>query len=263
LPQQTDLEDAACVPRFEELFDHKTARWSILAPQVLQSGAAADKTVAVMPTEIERGRAHRQYASCVEMNTQLRLMAPTCEVVSLFRGVPWLRAFPIGRAAAQTIEEMKMRTKRCLIPPALTLLLCVAVAQTKPNFSGEWKMNAAKSDFGQMPAPTSLVLKIAHSDPELKVARTQVSERGEFTSESAYTTDGKECVNKTRFGESKSTLKWEGNALVIATKMDFQGNEVTITEKWSLSDDGKTLTQNRHFSSSQGEGDAKTVLEKQ
>ncbi len=145
----------------------------------------------------------------------------------------------------------------------LALLLCAVAAQAKPNFSGEWKLNASKSDFGMMPAPTSLVQKITHNDPELKVVRTQVSERGEFTNESVYTTDGKECVNKSRFGETKSTLKWDGDVLVIESKMDFQGNAVTVTEKWSLSEDGKTLTLNRHFSSSQGEGDVKTVLEKQ
>jgi hypothetical protein len=143
------------------------------------------------------------------------------------------------------------------------LLLCYSIAQAKPNFSGEWKMNVAKSDFGPMPAPTSAVQKVNHNEPELKVARTQVSERGEFTTESAYTTDGKECVNKTRMGESKSTLKWDGDVLVIESKMDFQGSPVTITEKWNLSADGKVLTLDRHFSSAQGEGDTKTVFEKQ
>jgi len=156
-----------------------------------------------------------------------------------------------------------MRTTRRLMLAAMSLVLCAALAQAKPNFNGEWKLNASKSDFGMMPAPTSLVLKITHSDPDMKVVRTQVGEQGEFTNESAYTTDGKECVNKSRFGETKSTLKWDGDVLVINSKMDFQGNEVTITEKWSLSEDGKTLTQNRHFSTSQGEGDVRTVLEKQ
>jgi hypothetical protein len=38
---------------------------------------------------------------------------------------------------------------------------------------------------------------------------------------------------------------------------------VTITEKWSLSGDGKSLTILRHFATSQGEMDNKLVLEKQ
>jgi hypothetical protein len=158
---------------------------------------------------------------------------------------------------------MIMKKAKWIIVAGLMLLLCAVIAQAKPNFSGDWKMNPAKSDFGQMPAPTSMVQKITHDDPDLKVTSTSVSERGEFTNNLAYTTDGKECTNKTRMGESKSTLKWDGDTLVFETKADFQGNAVTITSKWTLSEDGKILTVNTHFSSSMGEGDSKTVLEKQ
>jgi hypothetical protein len=158
---------------------------------------------------------------------------------------------------------MTMKNAKWIIAAGLRLLLFAAVAQAKPNFSGDWKMNPAKSDFGQMPAPTSMVQKITHNDPDLKVVSTSVRESGEFTNTATYTTDGKECINKGRMGESKSTLKWDGDTLVIETKADFQGNAVAITSKWTLSEDGKTLTVNTHFSSSMGEGDSKTVLEKQ
>ncbi len=152
-------------------------------------------------------------------------------------------------------------TKICVA--AASILLCAMTAWAKADFTGEWKMNAAKSDFGAMPAPTSMTQKVAHNEPELKVVVTQVGERGEFTMESSYTTDGKECINQTRMGERKSTLKWEGDTLVIDSRMEFQGNAVTITDRWTLSEDGRTLTIRRHFSSSMGEGDSTIVLEKQ
>jgi len=156
-----------------------------------------------------------------------------------------------------------MKTAKWIVVAGLMLLLCAAMAQAKPNFSGDWKMNATKSDFGQMPAPTSMTQKVTHNDPNLKVVTTRASENGEFTNDAAYTTDGKECINKGRMGETKSTLKWDGDTLVIESKADFQGNAVTITNKWSLSEDGKTLTVNSHFASSMGEGDSKIVYEKQ
>jgi hypothetical protein len=136
-------------------------------------------------------------------------------------------------------------------------------AQSKPNFSGEWKLAPAKSDFGMMPAPSSGVQKITHNDPQLKVVNTQTGEQGTNTTDSSYTTDGKVCVNQGRMGDTKSTLKWDGNALVIETKADFQGTAVTITNRWILSDDGKVLTVNMHFSTPMGEGDAKMVYDKQ
>lgn len=155
-----------------------------------------------------------------------------------------------------------MRMSRWLVITLVALSVGTLFAQSKPNFSGEWKMVPSKSDYGMMPAPTTAVQKISHNDPELKVVNTQTGDQGTFTTESTYTTDGKECVNKGRMGDVKSTLKWDGNALVIDSKMDFQGNEVAITNKWTLSEDGKTLTMNMHFASSMGEGDAKIVYEK-
>lgn len=155
-----------------------------------------------------------------------------------------------------------MRMSRWLVITLVTLSVGTLFAQSKPNFSGEWKMVPAKSDFGMMPAPTTAVQKITHNDPELKVVNTQTGDQGTFTTESTYTTDGKECVNKGRMGDVKSTLKWDGNALVIDSKLDFQGTEVAITNRWTLSEDGKTLTMNMHFASGMGEGDAKIVYEK-
>jgi hypothetical protein len=61
----------------------------------------------------------------------------------------------------------------------------------------------------------------------------------------------------------KSTLKWDGDALTIESKMDSQGDAVKYTEKLTLSDDGKTLTKTAHLDGPQGEGDSKTVFEKQ
>jgi len=61
----------------------------------------------------------------------------------------------------------------------------------------------------------------------------------------------------------KSTLKWDGNALLIDTKGQFGENEVTMKDKWELSGDTKTLTAHRHFSGSRGEMNQKYVFEKQ
>jgi hypothetical protein len=156
-----------------------------------------------------------------------------------------------------------MKTAKIIVLASLALLICAALAQAKPDFTGDWKLDVAKSDFGQMPAPQSMVQKVTHSEPNLKVVSTQVSSRGEFTSERNYTTDGKECVNKMRNNDVKSTLKWDGDTLVINSKFSFQDNEITTAERWSLSGDGKVLTIKSHFSSPQGEGDSTRVLVKQ
>jgi hypothetical protein len=158
---------------------------------------------------------------------------------------------------------MRIMRRIGLILASLFFLAVSASAQTKPNFSGDWKLDAAKSNFGPMPAPTSLTQKISHNDPALKV---QTAQTGDFdiNSDFSFTTDGKESQNAVGNDfHMTSTAKWEGDTLVFDNKMDFQGTAMTSTDKWSLSPDGKTLTQQRHFSGPMGEGDSVLVLEKQ
>jgi hypothetical protein len=135
-------------------------------------------------------------------------------------------------------------------------------AQAKPNFSGSWKLNTGKSDFGAMPAPDSRSDTIAHEDPDLKDSYTQNGQMGETTAEMKYSTDGKETTNSIRGNEIKSTAKWDGDDLVIDGKAQFNGADVTLKDRWSLSADGKTLTIQRHVNSPVGETDQKIVLEK-
>ncbi len=156
-----------------------------------------------------------------------------------------------------------MKMSKWLVVALLVLSTGALFAQSKPNFSGEWTLVPAKSDFGMMPPPTSALQKVTHNEPQLKVVSTQTSDMGTMTTDSSYSTDGKECVNEGFMGSQvKSKLKWDGNVLVIDSNVDFQGTAVTITNKWTLSEDGKSLTVAVHFASPMGEGDARMVYEK-
>jgi hypothetical protein len=136
-------------------------------------------------------------------------------------------------------------------------------ALAAPNFSGTWKLNTAKSEFGQLPPPEKFLRTITHHDPSMKYKTEQAGPQGEFTTEVTCTTDGKECTNQYPQGAAKSTMKWEGDTLVVDSKRTIQDNELTFKEKWSLSGDGKTITINFHVSGGFGEFDLKYVLEKQ
>ncbi|MBI3473165.1 MAG: hypothetical protein HY013_17555 [Candidatus Solibacter usitatus] len=146
-----------------------------------------------------------------------------------------------------------------------TLVMCAfaAAAQDKASFAGTWKLNASKSDYGPMPAPDKLISKIAHEDPKLEVASEVSNQQGEFTTNSKYTTDGKECTNTNRGFEIKSTVKWDGAALMFESRGNFNGNDVTFKDKWMLGADGKTMTIARHITAPQGELDQTQVFEKQ
>jgi len=158
---------------------------------------------------------------------------------------------------------MRSHTCRVFSVALLAAAFGLLQAQAKPNFSGTWKLNASKSNFGPMPAPEARTDKITHQDPDLKDSFTQSGPMGEVTAELKYSTDGKETTSSVRGNQIKSTAKWEGDELVIAGKTSFEGGDVTLADRWSLSADGKTLTILRHVNSPMGETDQKIVLEKQ
>jgi hypothetical protein len=139
----------------------------------------------------------------------------------------------------------------------------MAMAADKPDFSGNWKMDADKSTFGPMPPPTSLTAKIAHKDPDISIEVTQSGAQGDQTSTMKYSTDGKETTNSMMGNDVKSKANWDGKTLVVVSNANFGGADVKLTNKFSLSEDGKTLTQALSISAPQGDFDLTYVLVKQ
>ena len=84
-----------------------------------------------------------------------------------------------------------------------------------------------------------------------------------------YTLDGKESVNK---GMMESTVKtittWSENkkeltfAKTILFEMNGEAMEFKITEVWSISDDGKTLTVKSAMTSQMGDTNLVLVYDK-
>lgn len=157
-----------------------------------------------------------------------------------------------------------MRTHFRLTHAAILLIALAAVAAAaQPNFSGTWKLNLAKSTFGEMPAPSSIVATIKHEEPNFQMAVQQSSDMGDMNYDVKYTTDGKECTNTIFDGPTVGVVKWDGEALTVATKGKFGDSDFTMNDRITLSEDGKVMTVLRHFSSGFGEGDQKMVFEKQ
>jgi hypothetical protein len=63
-----------------------------------------------------------------------------------------------------------------------------------------------------------------------------------------YGIDGKPYKNKAGDNDVTSTLKWEGDVLVVESTVWAPQGEATIVDRYSLSADKKVLTQNRKIS---------------
>ncbi|HLH00305.1 MAG TPA: hypothetical protein VKX49_28630 [Bryobacteraceae bacterium] len=154
-----------------------------------------------------------------------------------------------------------MHRKLILMSFAATVLATCLTA--KPNFSGTWVLNVSKSDFGPLPGPSNETTVIEHNDPTLKVAVKAQTAQGDQDFVLNFTTDGQEATNQQGPLTLKSKLSWDGDSLVVDSTTSLQGNDITIKQVWTLSADGKTLTQNAHLSAAAlGEADQKLVFEK-
>jgi hypothetical protein len=114
---------------------------------------------------------------------------------------------------------------------------------SKTNFSGTWAFSEAKSNLGDAGFRGASKLTITQDGNDLSVARDRTNQNGELvTTTDKYTLDGKECVNTSGRGPSKSIVTWsaDGKSLNFAVTRTFerdgQTTEVKSSEVWSLTD---------------------------
>jgi Tol biopolymer transport system component len=136
---------------------------------------------------------------------------------------------------------------------SLTIMLTlfttvIANAQSgKVNFTGSWAPNTAKIALGDNPGSQRMFggdFVVTQDANLLTVVRTRTNQNGDaVTTTMKYTLDGKESVNTSPRGDSKSVAKWsaDGKTLTIATTRTTQNGEMKSTEVWSLTN-AKTLS---------------------
>jgi dipeptidyl aminopeptidase/acylaminoacyl peptidase len=145
----------------------------------------------------------------------------------------------------------------------------------KTNFAGDWTLNADKSTQPQGGPGNGGGARmgggnfVATQDANLlTVVRTRTGQDGQpVTITMKYTLDGKESINTSPRGDSKSTAKWsdDGKSLTIETSrtMDMNGESRTMksTDVWVLTDP-KTLTVTSTRQGPNGEVKSNMVYEK-
>ncbi len=121
------------------------------------------------------------------------------------------------------------------------VVVAVAFAQGKPNFSGKWTPEQAAA--GGSGRGGGGPMTVTQDDKTLTVER----EGRQGTQKTVYNLDGTPTTAETQMGKSTSTAKWDGSKLVITTKMETEqgrgrgmgGGPMTVTQ------DDKTLTVER------------------
>jgi hypothetical protein len=118
------------------------------------------------------------------------------------------------------------------------------VAQQKPDFSGEWKLNRQASTLSPAVAAAaeSGSLRIEHREPKFAAHQTIVLDGKPFESKFELLTDGREVATTDDRGRrTVSTLRWDAGALVVMWRVQGSTAEVTISFRYELEDGGRKL----------------------
>ena len=134
----------------------------------------------------------------------------------------------------------------------------------KTNFSGRWRMVKDKSDFKTFQAPDIIVRVIDQHDPTMNIHTVQTKGQKTTTADVSYYTDGAVANNVINGHDASSKSFWDGPDLVVRTDMkDSKNDDITIEDRYQLSQDGKTLTTLSHITTPKGEVNLTLVCEKE
>jgi hypothetical protein len=147
-------------------------------------------------------------------------------------------------------------------------LVGVALASSKPDFSGTWVMDTNRS-FSN-PAGLEQTLVVVQTGDQIKLDTKIKTQQGEQSINEVYSLDDQETdftPNGAQPGaKGKRKAKWlpDGRGVFIeeVTTADSPKGPVTrqVARKWTLSPDGNTLTIDYYFDDQRGSFEAKRVF---
>lgn len=137
---------------------------------------------------------------------------------------------------------------RVLLIMALLLTVAPATrAQEHPNFSGTWKLNLDKSDYGDLQGPETRTDVIEQHEGH--VSERVIAEGRHRVQQYTllFATDGSETAlpHGTKMGSVTIlgvSARWQGEALIVMQNLRFQDSDLVAANVYTLSGDGKSLT---------------------
>jgi hypothetical protein len=160
------------------------------------------------------------------------------------------------------IRRMRYLKYASLAAVVLSVLVTPARAQSKPDFSGDWKMNVAKSNFAGAPSPSSMTRKISHVEPKITILEEQSGGLGgDQKLDRAFTLDGKDITVAVNGADLRTSAAWQGNAIVVTTNVDVAS--VIYTDRMTLSEDRRELHSNVTIAAPQGQIEVTIVFDRQ
>jgi hypothetical protein len=145
---------------------------------------------------------------------------------------------------------------------ALAVCLCVAhaAAQPKPDFTGAWKWNRAKSQVGAGFHPITSI-KFEQKGETFSEEMSVETPGGEKTVSLKYALDGTETPGKVLGKSMTLSAKRDGDALLIRWRDEV--DDYTLTRRLALSPDGRTLEMTIREVAPEHQREDRVVLDRQ
>ena len=169
-----------------------------------------------------------------------------------------------------------MAKKLLIALAAIMGLSILAMAAAKPNFSGTWTLDRARS-FG-MPGNMTQILTITHTDDKIELETKLIQPNNERTVKDTFILDGKEheftpptppnAPANTPAPKGKRTVTWlpgdVGITVTDVTTATTPQGEVTTqnVRKWAINGQGE-LVVDTYIDNPNGSFEAKRIFKKQ
>jgi hypothetical protein len=126
---------------------------------------------------------------------------------------------------------------------ALTAFWAVqAISQeSTPNLSGIWRWNPDKSHVSGMPANNRRV-KIEQQGSDITITLRVEQRSGEEFRKYHFTIGSDDNTNQLMGSALKSKVHWKDGALAVESVATLDEGELRMSDTWTLSPDGQTLT---------------------
>jgi hypothetical protein len=135
-----------------------------------------------------------------------------------------------------------MFIEMCIAAVILVGLAVSGLAEERPDFSGEWILNRQASTLSRgADAVQSGVWRIEHREPAFRHKASFVTESNPIQWEYELLSDGSEVVGTQPGATTVSSLRWEGNALVVTWRIQRSDGEMKISFRYELVDGGRRL----------------------
>ena len=133
----------------------------------------------------------------------------------------------------------------------------------RPDFSGTFTLNNQLSELAFLKPPKMRVDSVVHAEPSLTVTTLQIDTNGANTTIRRCTTDDVPVTIEVLGKARQLRARWENLELVVETSWDHNGNPRVLTDRWSLTANGRQLVVTRHQQMNGGAVRQRFVLDRE